>query len=73
MNGKKELSEIRIEDWIIVVGILIIIVVFVPPTPHLSIAGTILSFGIGCCLILIGMVWRFKIWRIKHLKQRMSD
>jgi len=66
-------SEIGIEDWIIVVGILIIIVVFVPPTPHLSIAGTILSLGIGCCLTLIGMAWRFKTWRVKRLKQRMSD
>lgn len=64
---------IKIGDWIIVVGILIIIVVFVPPTPRLSIVGTILSLGISGVLILIGVVWRFKIWRVKRLKQRMSD
>jgi len=64
---------IKIGDWIIGVGILIIIVVFVPPTPRLSIVGTILSLGISGVLILIGVVWRFKIWRVKRLKQRMSD
>jgi len=65
--------RIKIGDWIILVGILIIIVVFVPPAPRLSIVGIILSFGISGVLILIGVVLRFKIWRVKGLKQRMSD